>query len=131
MNSKISAVNLSKSVGNKNSPRWLWKQLSFDISAGELVSISSPSGSGKSTLLNCLGLLEKPDSGEIFINGNAFASASNRHRMSARRKHVGYLFQDYALIDNETVRRNVSLSSQKRETAKKRYNKNSDESRIK
>ncbi|WP_265915184.1 ATP-binding cassette domain-containing protein [Corynebacterium auriscanis] len=115
MNSRISAVNLSKSVGSKNSPRWLWRQLNFDVSAGELVGISGPSGSGKSTLLNCLGLLEEPDSGEVLINGNALASASGRRRMSARRQHVGYLFQDYALIDNETVRRNVALASQKKE----------------
>lgn len=114
MNSKISALNLSKSVGNKNSPRWLWKQLSFDVSAGELVSIVGSSGSGKSTLLNCLGLLEKPDDGEVFINGDALASGSTRQRMSARRQYMGYLFQDYALIDNETVSRNIALASRKK-----------------
>lgn len=114
MTTKISVAHLSKSVGEKNSSHLLWQDLNFDVSAGELVSVTGPSGCGKSTLLNCLGLLERPDEGEIFINGRSLAHAPARQRMTARRESVGYLFQDYALIDNETVSRNIALASRAR-----------------
>ncbi|WP_231699697.1 MULTISPECIES: ABC transporter ATP-binding protein [Corynebacterium] len=110
----ISVKNVSKAVGEKKPRRRLWEKLSFDVSSGELVSITGPSGCGKSTLLNCLGLLDRPDNGEIDIKGIPLASASARQRMRMRRESVGYLFQDYALIDNDTVRQNIALGSRAR-----------------
>lgn len=114
MTAKISVSNLTKAVGDKGSSHVLWKGLNFSVSAGQVVGITGPSGCGKSTLLNCLGLLERPDEGEVFISGIPLASASVRKRMAARRKTVGYLFQDYALIDNETVSRNVASASRRK-----------------
>ncbi|KAB1503872.1 ABC transporter ATP-binding protein [Corynebacterium sp. 320] len=110
----VSVKNVSKAVGEKKPRRRLWEKLSFDVSSGELVSVTGPSGCGKSTLLNCLGLLDRPDNGDIDIKGIPLASASARQRMRMRRESVGYLFQDYALIDNDTVRQNIALGSRAR-----------------
>ncbi|MBP3089138.1 ABC transporter ATP-binding protein [Corynebacterium sp. sy017] len=114
---RITVRDAKKTVGTRSHNRVLWEGINVDIDAGERVCITGESGCGKSTLLNCIGLLEKFDAGQLFLNGVDLTQASTRTKMRFRRETIGYLFQDYALIDNETVAQNVTLAA--RSNAKK------------
>nr|WP_268914242.1 ABC transporter ATP-binding protein [Corynebacterium uropygiale] len=88
----------------------MWEGVSLRVDAGERVCLTGPSGCGKSTLLNCVGLLDTLDGGSLSLLGADLTRASARARMRVRRHDIGYLFQDYALIDNDTVEENVALA---------------------
>lgn len=81
----------------------------FEARAGELVLIMGPSGSGKSTLLAILGLLDPPDGGQVFLNGNDVTTAGEDERARLRRAHLGFLFQDAGLIDRKPILDNTAL----------------------
>lgn len=85
------------------------RDISLSVSPGELVAIMGPSGSGKSTLLNLAGLLDRPTSGEVFIDGRETSSLSETERAAIRRRDVGFVFQSYNLIPSLTVLENVAL----------------------
>lgn len=102
----IELHNASKKVGTKT----LWSGLDLRLLPGEVLCVTGASGSGKSTLLNCLGLLEKFDTGTYVLDGKNMAKASSRARMRARRRDLGYLFQDYALVENDSVADNVRIA---------------------
>ncbi len=84
--------------------------VSFDLPAGSMTALTGPSGSGKSTLLNCIGLLSRPTSGAIEFDGVDLTTLSPRQSARFRRSTLGYLFQDYALIENATVFENLELA---------------------
>ena len=92
----ITVSNLTKSF-HKQPP--LWENLSFDVPPHSITALTGPSGSGKSTLLNCIGALETPDSGSIQVFGTEVTKLGYRKARKYRRDYVGYLFQDYALIN--------------------------------
>lgn len=102
----IVVENLSKSFG----PRTLWSKVNFTVDSGEMLALVGPSGAGKSTLLNCLGLLETADSGEINVDGSDITRFGRGARRRFRRDSLGYLFQNYALIDNATVTANLGVA---------------------
>lgn len=102
----VQATDLCKTFGE----RTLWRGLGFDLHAGDMVALVGPSGCGKSTLLNCLGLLERPSSGTLLIDGLDVASMNGRAKRLFRKNRLGYLFQDYALIDNANVMDNLSVA---------------------
>ena len=79
------------------------------VQAGEMVAVMGPCGSGKSTLLTIAGGLEQPTSGEVLVEGAALAGLSAAGRARLRRRHVGYVFQDYNLLPGLTAAENVSL----------------------
>jgi putative ABC transport system ATP-binding protein len=79
------------------------------IRRGEYVSIAGPSGGGKTTLLSILGLLDKPTSGEQYLNGKPVAKLSGRERAQIRNQEVGFIFQSFNLIGDLTVFENVEL----------------------
>jgi ABC-type lipoprotein export system ATPase subunit len=79
------------------------------VGAGEFVSVVGPSGSGKSTLLHLAGGLDKPDSGEVWVDGQDIASFSAAGLARLRRRQVGFVFQFFHLIPNLTVAENVAL----------------------
>ncbi len=83
--------------------------VSLDIKSGEFVSIIGKSGSGKSTLLYQLGLLDKPDGGEIFIDDKNVENISDRLRTQMRLNDLGYIFQDYAILPSMSALDNVIL----------------------
>jgi putative ABC transport system ATP-binding protein len=87
--------------------------IDFDLSVeqGEYVAIVGKSGSGKSTLLNIIGMLEEADSGTITILGNNNPDFSSRKGRELLQTHIGYLFQNYGLIENETVLYNLQIAS--------------------
>lgn len=82
---------------------------SIEIEEGEFVAIMGPSGCGKSTLLNILGFLDDPDSGSYVFNGIEVTHFNERKRADLRKQNVGFLFQNFNLIDDLTVFENVEL----------------------
>lgn len=82
---------------------------SIEIDDGEFVAITGPSGCGKSTLLNILGFLDDPDSGSYVFNGMEVTHFNERKRAELRKQNVGFLFQNFNLIDELTVFENVEL----------------------
>lgn len=83
--------------------------VSFSVATGDMVCIMGKSGSGKSTLLRQLGLLDRPTSGEIILEGEAVAKMSDGARASLRLRYLGYVFQEYALLGELTAHENVYL----------------------
>ncbi len=105
----IYADNLTKVYNEKTVPVDALKKVSFRIKAGEFVAILGPSGSGKSTLLHVLGLLDKPTEGVYEIDGVSVSSLPEEEKSYYRLSQLGYIFQEYALIDEMTALGNVSL----------------------
>src|SRR3989339_1942175 len=84
--------------------------LQMNIGQGEFVSLFGQSGAGKTTLLRCLAGLEKPDFGSIRVNGESWFDSGAAFMLPARLRHAGYMFQDYALFPNMTVRGNLEFA---------------------
>ncbi|MEE2038975.1 ATP-binding cassette domain-containing protein [Nocardiopsis sp. CT-R113] len=103
----ISTRHLAKSFGD----RTLWEDVNLDIRAQQMLALVGPSGSGKTTLLNCLGLLEKASKGDIVHGTKKITRLGARGQRHFRRDHLGYLFQNYALIENATIRQNLDVAS--------------------
>ena len=95
--------NLNKAYGEKV----LFNDYNLEIPDKSFVIISGESGRGKTTLLNMIGGLERPDSGEISIDGIELASLNNKTNFY--KETVGFLFQNFALLENKTVRQNLSM----------------------
>lgn len=84
-------------------------ELNLVIEQGEFVAIMGPSGCGKSTLLNILGLLDRPDSGEFLFFGEDISRASLSRLAALRKQHIGFVFQNFNLIEELSVRENIAL----------------------
>lgn len=99
--------NLHKSyiVGNKEYP--VLKGVSFQIAKGEFVAVMGPSGSGKSTLLNCISCYIPFDKGEITLGGTQLTNLSETELAKVRNEKLGFVFQDFMLLDGLTVRENI------------------------
>jgi putative ABC transport system ATP-binding protein len=83
--------------------------VSLSVAAGELVAVSGPSGSGKSTLLACLGGLDDPDGGSVWVDGTRISRRPEIERSRIRSRSIGLLFQSGNLLDHLTVRQNLAL----------------------
>ncbi len=105
----VKAKNLVKSFKSGESELVVLKQLDFEVSKGEFVSITGRSGSGKSTLMYQLGLLDRPTAGDIEIEGVNVSSLSDEERTQFRLTELGYVFQDYALLPELTALENVLM----------------------
>lgn len=99
----IIGENITKSFGNKI----LFKDFNFHIEGGEFVCFSGESGAGKTTLLNIIGLLEPIDSGKLLINGREHKTNKDKRKFYA--EEVGFLFQNFALLENKTVEQNLKI----------------------
>jgi putative ABC transport system ATP-binding protein len=84
--------------------------LSLEVQPGEFLAVMGPSGCGKSTLLNILGLIDSPSSGAYWFNGEDVAQCSERELSIHRRAHVGFVFQNFNLIDDLNVAGNVEVA---------------------
>ncbi|WP_116115852.1 ABC transporter ATP-binding protein [Austwickia chelonae] len=103
---QLSLKKATKSFGNKQ----LWAGLDLQVSGGESLALSGPSGSGKTTLLNCIGALDELTAGDIYLDDVHVNALRERQTRSYRRDHIGYLFQDYALIDDADVYANLEVA---------------------
>ena len=85
------------------------KDVSFDVEEGEYIAIMGESGSGKTTLLNILASLDKPTSGEVLLDGKDLTKISDKHISAFRRDNLGFVFQDFNLLDTFNVADNIYL----------------------
>ncbi|HOB43990.1 MAG: ABC transporter ATP-binding protein [Dethiobacteria bacterium] len=108
MKTVLTACNVSKIYGYGRTQVVAIHNVSLDITAGEAVALMGPSGSGKSTLLKVLGLISRPTEGSVHIQGTE-AGGNERCRAQLRNKFFGFVHQDFAIIENETVERNVMI----------------------
>ena len=83
--------------------------VSFQVARGEFVAIMGPSGSGKTTLLNIIASLDKPTAGEVFLEGRSVKTIKDRELSAFRRENLGFVFQDFNLLDTFSIRDNILL----------------------
>ena len=81
----------------------------FEVSEGEFVAIMGPSGSGKTTLLNMIASLDKPTSGDIYLAGKSFKDIKDKELSAFRRDNLGFIFQDFNLLDTFSIKDNILL----------------------
>ena len=93
--------------------------MNMQINEGEMVAIVGESGCGKTTLLNILGLISLPTSGHYMIKGKTIKYINTKDAMMLRRHTIGYLFQNYGLVEDETVEWNLKLDYAYKKTSKK------------
>jgi putative ABC transport system ATP-binding protein len=84
--------------------------VNLDIAKGEFVAIMGPSGCGKSTLLNTIGMLDSPSTGDYIFNGENVAGYSEKQLANIRKQHIGFIFQNFNLIDELTVQENIEMA---------------------
>jgi lipoprotein-releasing system ATP-binding protein len=90
-------------------PLQVLKHADLSVAVGEMVALVAPSGAGKSTLLHVAGLLERPDVGEVFIDGQAASKLGDEARTALRRRHIGFVYQFHHLLPEFTAQENVVL----------------------
>jgi len=105
----IKLENLSKIYRTEEIESTALNQVSFEIEKGEFVSIMGPSGCGKSTLLNILGMLDKPESGSYTFLDKEVSGLNEKGRSAIRKENIGFIFQNFNLIDELTVFENIEL----------------------
>ncbi len=85
------------------------RDVSIDVEKGDFVAVMGPSGCGKTTLLNILGLIDNPNDGEYYFNGQEVSKLHDKQKAVLRKKNIGFVFQNFNLIDELTVRENIEL----------------------
>tara|TARA_Y100001933_G_C18838277_1_gene496424 strand:+ start:127 stop:816 length:690 start_codon:yes stop_codon:yes gene_type:complete len=105
----IKTVELSKIFRTDEVETTALNKVSFEINKGEFVAVMGPSGCGKSTLLNILGLLDNPSGGEYHFLENEVAGFNEKQRAKLRKENIGFVFQNFNLIDELNVFENVEL----------------------
>lgn len=107
----IKIKNIRKSYGTKYNGTEVLKGISLEVEDGDFAVILGASGSGKSTLLNVASGLERPDSGEVCYNDNNISALSDEQLTEFRKKNIGFIFQQYYLLPNMTVEKNVRMGA--------------------
>ena len=105
----ISLRNVEKSFPTAGGQTFVLRRISLDIKQGEFVTIMGPSGAGKSTLLAVLGMLDGAWTGEYFLHDNAVHKLDNKRRVALHKQYVGFVFQQYHLLDDLTVAENLDI----------------------
>jgi len=103
----------------KGGPFYALRDINLEIKEGDFLSIMGPSGSGKSTLLHLLGLHDSAWSGEYDLVGEPVHAADKKKRFELQKKHIGFVFQSYHLLDDLTVYENLEIPLSYRDTPKK------------
>ncbi|MCR1841045.1 ABC transporter ATP-binding protein [Murimonas intestini] len=110
MNTVLKVENIDKYYGNKGSLTKAIDGISFQIEKGEFVGIMGASGSGKTTLLNCISTIDRVTAGNIFINSKNITQLKGNKLNKFRREELGFIFQDFNLLDTLTAYENIALA---------------------
>jgi putative ABC transport system ATP-binding protein len=105
----IKLANVEKSYESRAGNTWVLRRINLAIREGEFVTIMGPSGAGKSTLMGIIGMLDGDWRGEYFLDDHAVHRLDNRRRVDLHKQYIGFVFQQYHLIDNLTVAENLDL----------------------
>ena len=110
LNNRILQVDgLTKTYGKDTTKTEALRGISFDVLEGEFLGIMGASGSGKTTLLNCIATMTRPTSGKVYLRGKDLSAFTNAQLAEYRGRDIGYLFQEFELLDNLTARENIVL----------------------
>ena len=105
----LQVQNLNKSYKNSVNTYQVLKDVSFEVKKGEFVAVMGPSGSGKTTLLNCISCFIPSDSGTILLGGKDISGLDEKKIAKVRNENLGFVFQDFMLLDGLTVRENICM----------------------
>lgn len=106
----LTIKNIEKYYGNRSNLTKAIDDISFKVSSGEFVAIMGASGSGKTTLLNCISTIDRVTAGNIFFEGTDVTHLKNKQLNAFRRDKLGFIFQDFNLLDTLTAYENISLA---------------------
>lgn len=109
MKTVVEIKNLIKNYGMKEFQTRVLKGINLSIYENDFIAIMGPSGSGKTTLLNILSTIDKPTQGNVYLDGKDITKLSNRDLSKLRRDKIGFIFQDYNLLDTMTLQDNIAL----------------------
>ncbi len=109
MTSLIEVKNLTKLYGQQGSVCQALHEINLEIDAGEFVAVMGPSGSGKTTLLNIISTIDKPTRGQIILDGRETGTLKEKELALFRRDVIGFVFQEFNLLNNMTIRDNIAL----------------------
>ena len=109
MNEILKIKNITKDYGIKGFKTRVLKDISLNINKGDFIAIMGPSGAGKTTLLNIMSTLDKQTSGDVILDGIDVSKVKNKELSKLRREKIGFIFQDYNLLDNMTLMNNIAL----------------------
>ncbi len=115
----ISLRHVSRVYPLKGGPYYALRNINLEIAQGDFLSIMGPSGSGKSTLLHILGLHDAAWEGEYDLAGESVHRLNQKQRFALQKKHIGFVFQNYHLLDDLTVYENLEIPLSYRDTPKK------------
>ncbi len=110
MEKVLEVKNIEKYYGNKSNLTKAIDNISFDVEKGEFVGIMGASGSGKSTLLNVISTIDKVTAGKIIVNGEEITKLKGNKLNKFRREELGFIFQDFNLLDTLTAYENIALA---------------------
>ena len=105
----IELVDINRYFKNGDEKNHILKDINININEGEFIAIMGPSGSGKSTLINILGFIDRGYEGDYLFNGENYKKTSDNQLSDIRNKTVGFVFQNFKLIQNNTILENVSI----------------------
>ena len=110
MNNILRIRNIEKYYGNRTNLTKAIDNISFDVNYGEFVAIMGASGSGKTTLLNCIATIDRVSAGHIYVEGNDITELNDKQLAAFRRDKLGFIFQDFNLLDTLTAYENIALA---------------------
>ena len=105
----IKLIDVEKFYESGAGKTWVLRRINAEIREGDFITIMGPSGAGKSTLMGIVGMLDGAWKGEYYLYENAVHKLDNRRRVELHKKYVGFVFQQYHLLDNLTVAENLDL----------------------
>lgn len=110
MNEVLKLEHIQKYYGRKGNVTKAIQDISFSVQEGEFVGIMGASGSGKTTLLNCISTIDTVSAGHIYLNGTDVTEINEKQIARFRRENLGFVFQDFNLLDTLTISENIALA---------------------